>query len=141
VRYPALDSAENPATLSQAILEGILRGELKYQGAVISDDLEMAALDHLTPAEKAVRCIQAGVDLLLEGNPRHVPAVEIAAQMAEGLSKAVACGALGEEVLRESACRVEKLLGQAKAVAEAKEGNMASLGAQEHKKLAQSMKA
>ncbi|MBI3078667.1 MAG: beta-N-acetylhexosaminidase, partial [Deltaproteobacteria bacterium] len=43
VMYPALDP-EWPATLSHAILTGLLRDELGYTGAVMTDDLKMAAV-------------------------------------------------------------------------------------------------
>src|SRR5437763_1790163 len=40
VFVPALDE-DKPATLSRRIVTGILRNELKYPGAILSDDLEM----------------------------------------------------------------------------------------------------
>jgi len=57
VRYPAYDP-DLPATFSQALLSGLLRGTLGFQGAVVSDDLLMQAA--LAPfqediAEAAVR--------------------------------------------------------------------------------------
>lgn len=55
-----------PATMSDAVLRGILRDELKYQGLVFSDDLEMRAiLDHFGPREAAERGLRAGVDNFL----------------------------------------------------------------------------
>jgi beta-N-acetylhexosaminidase len=59
----ALD-ATCPATLSQPILQGLLRKELGYRGAVLSDDLEMRALSG-DPGELAVQAIAAGCDVLL----------------------------------------------------------------------------
>lgn len=55
-----------PATLSRAVVTDVLRGELRYDGAVFSDDLEMKAVaDHFPTAEAAVGAIEAGCDLLL----------------------------------------------------------------------------
>lgn len=65
VLFPALD-AEVPATLSRAVIDGLLRRELGYDGVVVSDDLEMKAVaDRWGVAESAVRAIEAGCDLLL----------------------------------------------------------------------------
>lgn len=63
--YPNLDR-DNPATLSPKILTGILRDELGYQGLIITDDLEMGAIENeMTVAAAALRSFAAGADLLL----------------------------------------------------------------------------
>jgi beta-N-acetylhexosaminidase len=65
VMFPALD-AELPATLSPAILNTLLRQELGYDGVVVSDDLEMAAVADRYPIEELVRLgLLAGVDHFL----------------------------------------------------------------------------
>lgn len=65
VVYPAVD-AENPATLSPAWIDGILRRELGFDGPVLTDDLEMGAIvDQGGIGEAAVRAVRAGVDGLL----------------------------------------------------------------------------
>jgi beta-N-acetylhexosaminidase len=87
VLYPALDP-HNPATLSPAICTDLLRGELGYRGALISDDLEMAAIStgHGS-GEAAVAALRAGVDLLLlcgaEDHQHQVQAALIAAAEAD----------------------------------------------------------
>ncbi len=54
-----------PATLSPRLLSGLLRQELKYEGVVVSDDLEMQAVSkHWKPAEAAVLAAKAGCDIL-----------------------------------------------------------------------------
>jgi len=64
VLLPCLD-ASVPATLCAPVLE-LLRGELRYDGLVFSDDLEMAAVAaHFPPREAARRALEAGVDALL----------------------------------------------------------------------------
>jgi len=63
--YPQLD-AEHPATLSKAILGGILRREWGYDGVVITDALMMKAIaDRYGHARAAVMAIDAGADLVL----------------------------------------------------------------------------
>ncbi len=61
---PNLDP-DYPATFSKKTLQGILRDELRYSGAVISDDMEMKAVTDHFGAEEAPRlAIEAGCDLL-----------------------------------------------------------------------------
>jgi beta-N-acetylhexosaminidase len=63
--YPALDS-EQPATLSPRILTELLRGEIGYQGVIITDDLEMGAIEKEGPLEEAaLQAFEAGADMLL----------------------------------------------------------------------------
>jgi beta-N-acetylhexosaminidase len=65
VVFPALD-AESPATVSQKILTGLLREQLGFDGAVLTDDLEMGAIGEVGgPAEAAVSALDAGADGLL----------------------------------------------------------------------------
>jgi beta-N-acetylhexosaminidase len=55
-----------PATLSRATVNGVLRGELGFMGAVVSDDLRMGAIERRYGiGEAAVLALDAGVDVLL----------------------------------------------------------------------------
>ena len=65
VLVPALDE-RRPATLSKRVVTSLLREELKFDGLILSDDLEMKALanDYKVP-ESAVMAIEAGCDGLL----------------------------------------------------------------------------
>lgn len=55
-----------PASLSPAVIEGLLRDQLGFGGLVLSDDLEMGALAAELPADQAVElAYMAGCDLLL----------------------------------------------------------------------------
>lgn len=82
VMFPALDPHE-PATLSPAILGGLLRGPrdtggLAYDGVVVSDDLEMAAVADRYGVEELVRRgLLAGVDLFLVCHDAHKQAAAI----------------------------------------------------------------
>lgn len=63
-----LDS-KYPATLSRATITDLLRGELAFDGVVISDDLQMRAIaDHYGFATAIRKAIEAGVDILVFGN-------------------------------------------------------------------------
>ena len=65
VTYPALDEA-SPATLSHAVVTGLLRGDLGYDGWVVTDDLTMGAITtrHAVP-DAAVGALRAGCDTVL----------------------------------------------------------------------------
>jgi beta-N-acetylhexosaminidase len=65
VVFETLDS-DVPATMSRRVIGELLRGELGYEGAVFSDDLEMKAVTIRHSIEEAgVLAIEAGCDLLL----------------------------------------------------------------------------
>jgi len=61
--YTALDS-ERPATLSPAIIERVIRGEIGFRGLLVTDDLAMEALQG-APAARAAAALAAGCDIAL----------------------------------------------------------------------------
>lgn len=65
LHVPALDPVFRPATCSPAILTGLLRGELGFRGAVVSDALEMAGFAETGGSGGVVAALLAGVDLFL----------------------------------------------------------------------------
>jgi len=103
VAYPALDGAGLPATRSPRILTDLLRGEMGFAGAVVTDSLHMAGIEDAgrTEAEVAVEVVAAGADLILDA--RDPVAV------AEGIARAVESGELPEARLDEALGRVEAL--------------------------------
>jgi beta-N-acetylhexosaminidase len=65
VLFAALD-ATRPATLSEQVVTGLLRGKLGYRGVIVSDDLDMRAIaGHMGIDHAAVQAIRAGCDVLL----------------------------------------------------------------------------
>lgn len=98
----ALD-AECPATRSPAILTNVLRNELRFQGAIFSDCLEMAALG-MPPSQSAPLALAAGVDCVVISH--HV---EQAALAIEAIERSVRDGDLPEARLREAAARMRRL--------------------------------
>jgi len=65
VVFAALDP-DRPATLSPAVVTGLLRQRLGYRGVIVSDDLTMRAIaDHMGVDAAAVAAIRAGCDVLL----------------------------------------------------------------------------
>ena len=70
ILIPALDE-ENPATLSPAIVDGLLKNTLGYRGLVLSDDLEMKAISgRYGHSDATVRAIAAGCDAVLMCAPK-----------------------------------------------------------------------
>ncbi|GAA3557146.1 glycoside hydrolase family 3 protein [Amycolatopsis ultiminotia] len=66
IQFPSLDPSGEPATLSEPIITGKLRGELGYDGVVITDSLEMQGVRELhSDAEIPVLALNAGIDQLL----------------------------------------------------------------------------
>lgn len=100
VAYPALDPGGGPATLSPAIVTGLLRQELGFRGLVVTDALVMAGVlgRNADEAEAAVAAVAAGCDALLyPADLEHVAA-----------ALASACGRSGLDArLAEAARRVE----------------------------------
>lgn len=102
LRYPALD-AENPASISPAIITGLLRDELNFQGVIITDDLEMGATTEYKE-NIGVNVVKAGVDIALVCH-------EYPRQEAVYLSilDAVKRGEISEERINESVRRILKM--------------------------------
>ena len=66
VLVPAFDELR-PGTLSPAIVQGLLRDELGFDGLVVSDAFDMGGLvAHYTPGEAAILGILAGEDQILK---------------------------------------------------------------------------
>ncbi len=65
-KYPTLDDSKQPATWSQALIGDELRGQLGFEGVVITDDLESDAVQsELAPNKAALRSLLAGADLVM----------------------------------------------------------------------------
>lgn len=66
IAFPALTGGDDPATLSGAVLTGVLRDSLRFRGIVVTDALMMGSIVAKYGAgEAAVRAFTAGSDLLL----------------------------------------------------------------------------
>ena len=67
--FPAFD-AENVATASSAILEGLLRQRMGFDGLIITDAMDMSAINRLGARESVRAALRAGNDLVLMA---HLP--------------------------------------------------------------------
>lgn len=97
---PKLDP-KVPSTLSSFVLQEILRKQLRYNGIIISDDMEMKAIaDHFGTDDAPRMAIEAGCDLLIYRT-------ETASRIAyEALTRALENGSLSADRVLESANRV-----------------------------------
>lgn len=101
VLYPAWDE-KRPATLSPAILEGVLRQEMGFAGVVFSDDLKMQGVrDQHDLLEASLLAIGAGCDVLLSCTEHDRQDL-----LLEGLDEARRDGRLSEERWRRSLGRI-----------------------------------
>ena len=64
---PALDSSGVPATLSRRVLNGLLRDEMKFNGLIFSDAMDMrGVIDTYGIPESVKRAVAAGADILIQ---------------------------------------------------------------------------
>jgi beta-N-acetylhexosaminidase len=92
-----------PATMSRAVLHELLRERLKYDGLVVSDDLEMRAIaDHYGVEEAVLRGVDAGVDQFL-----CCHTAELAHRAIDAVVQAVERGRISREQLATANRRIE----------------------------------
>ena len=105
-----LDSLELPATLSHAVINGLLRNELGYDGVVFSDDMHMRAISDHYGLKTAIKLsINAGVDVLLFSN-NLAPEDESGARNIHLIIRSLINeGSVGEDRIRESYQRIIRL--------------------------------
>jgi beta-N-acetylhexosaminidase len=95
-----------PATMNGTILRDLLRGELRFDGLVLTDALEMRAISATVAVEEgAVRALQAGADALCLGHDLFDDAVQA---VRDALVGAVRSGRLAESRVAEAAQRVRR---------------------------------
>ena len=91
-----------PATLSAAVLTGLFRGELGFDGVIATDCLEMGAIaSTIGTCAGAVRALAAGADLLLVSH--HL---ELAEAGAQAIATAIADGNVPRARLESAAARI-----------------------------------
>lgn len=140
VLVPSLDE-QRPATLSPAVVQKLLRVELKYDGVILSDDLEMKALSSTYEVpDAAVDAIRAGCDgiLVCSGN------LELQARTLEALVRAVESGTIpakrhDDAFLRLKRTKQRFLIGDRPGPAARIKALRGVLGSEEHQLVAAEM--
>lgn len=104
ILYPAMDE-EYPSTMSQKIIQNLLRDQLGYNGVVVSDDMTMGAIvENYSLEEASLRFIKSGGDIALichgNDNPKKV---------IEHIKESVNTGSLSEIDIDKKVYRILKL--------------------------------
>lgn len=100
--FPAVMEEELPASLSYDIITGILRDKLGFEGVVISDDMEMGAIEkHFGIEEASLKAVAAGTDIV---SVCHT--YEKQKKVIHALIQAVREGTISESRINESVRRI-----------------------------------
>lgn len=100
--YQAIDP-NDPAVFSSIIIDGHLRGDLGYDGVVISDSMSAAAVSAYDTTQLGVKLVEAGGDLACIGDTNYV------APILDGLSTRAASDPAFANKVTQSAIRVMTL--------------------------------
>jgi beta-N-acetylhexosaminidase len=99
IAAPNVTGSDEPATMSHALLTEKLRGELGFQGLIITDALAMGAIrEKYSSSQACVQCILAGADILLMPYDYF--------EAFDGVVRAVESGVIPESRIDESVYRV-----------------------------------
>jgi len=102
ITLPNVSDDGLPASLSEQLIDEKLRGELGWDGLVVTDSLAMGAVaKQYSPAEAAVLAVKAGCDLLLM--PENL------GEAVRGILDAIASGDFSEERIDQSLLRILKV--------------------------------
>lgn len=98
-----------PASLSHAVVTGLLRGQLGWKGPVVSDDMQAVAItSKYGRAEAATLAFEAGVDLLVFANQEQYD-VNIVTETVNTLTALVTSGKVSEAQVDAAVARVDTI--------------------------------
>lgn len=98
-----------PASLSHAVVTGLLRGKLGFKGAVVSDDMQAVAItSKYGRAEATTMAVEAGLDLLVYAN-QEVYDPKIVDETVTTIAALVHSGHITEAQIDQSVARVDAL--------------------------------
>jgi beta-N-acetylhexosaminidase len=137
VVFPALDPSGVPATVSFPIASCLLRGELGFEGVVLTDDMGMQGIQDLySPEEAAVRAVLAGADVVVCARveiPGACPPAMLE-RLRDGLMRAAAEGRVPRARIADAVSRVLALKARYR-VGEVESGGTALIGGPAHQQL------
>lgn len=103
--------AHSPATLSSKFLQDVLRGQIGFQGVVVSDDMRMWAISrHYSFKDSLIKAINAGCDIVLvSNNSLFKPDRKLPYKIFNIIYSAVKEGKISEQRIIESSDRIYEL--------------------------------
>ncbi len=102
-----------PATLSEAIIGGILRDSLGWEGVVVSDDMMMGAIEEFFGLEEALElAVNAGVDMIIFSNNSGNYISNIAPSAIAIIENLVEDGRIPRSRIEEAYARIAQLKGR-----------------------------
>ena len=102
VSAPNVVGDNTPCSMSEEVITNLLRGELGYQGIIITDAMNMTAVtEYYTSDDAAVRALKAGADMILMPDDFE--------QAYQGVLNAVQEGVIAEERINESLKRIYRV--------------------------------
>ena len=107
--------SEYPATLSPLFLQNILREQLKFNGVIISDDMQMGAItEHYGFKDALIRAINAGCDLLIISNNGKIYDEQAPYQARDIIFNAVKNNKISRNTITQSYNRIQSLKSKIK---------------------------
>lgn len=132
IYFPQIVDKKIPATMSREIMTDLLRKKLGFKGLIISDCMEMNAIQtyYGTPTG-VVEALKAGVDMVFNSHT-----ISTAIKSCEAVKKAVENGEISMDEMDES---VERVLELKEEYASSSQIDLKVAGCKEHKKLIKDM--
>lgn len=107
--HRGLDASGAPVTFSKPVLTDLLRAEMGFTGAVMTDDLDMGAIrDNFDQREAVLRSIEAGNDIIMMSNSAR-PDPELPQHVVGWVREAIDAGRLTELRINQSVARIAAL--------------------------------
>ncbi len=105
-----------PASLSPAVTTTLLRGDIGFEGVIVTDSLDMRAIrDRWSAPEAALLALRAGADLALDAHNLTSARACEAVAMRDAIARAARDGDLDADGLRASADKIKSLIHSRKA--------------------------
>lgn len=102
IALPGITGSGDPATVSDKVVNGVLRTELGYNGVVITDSFRMSGISDLGDEPgQSLKAIQAGCDIILDPQDPY--------KLLKMLNEKASTGKLDEEAIFKSAGRIISL--------------------------------
>jgi beta-N-acetylhexosaminidase len=128
---------ELPATMSAKILQGILREKLRFNGVIISDDLEMKAIaNNFGPEQMMIKGALAGINLFMicHNHKLQHEAIDL-------LIKAVERGDIPRESIERANQQIDRLFAQYVKPARATADDLKIIGCESHRAIVDQIRA